>query len=84
MTDVFWFPQETASLYFDKKYYYVDDMAELKELAAKLKQHGIAKFGYVTLEEGDGLKIGEKDDLVLMEKGSLPGGFILEAYRLER
>lgn len=84
VTDVFWFPQEAASLYFDKRYYYVDDMGEFKELVGKLKQHGIAKFSYATLEEGNGLKIDGKDGLMLMEKESLPGGFILEAYHLSR
>jgi ABC-type cobalt transport system substrate-binding protein len=82
--DVFWFPQETASLYFDKRYYYVDDVGELDELVAKLNQHQIAGFSYVTLEEGDGLRIDGKDELVFVEKESLPGGFILEAYYLGR
>jgi hypothetical protein len=81
VTDCFWFPQETAALYEDKRFYFVPKRSDLASLVTRLKKSGVRRFAYVTLAgSGDVARFP-----MLAGKGKLllPGNFLLESVKLD-
>ncbi len=87
ITDTFWFPQESASVYSVKVFFSVDGEEEFHELVAILLGEGIKRFCYVTYQENmNPLKLDEafveKNEMRAEEAVIIPNRFTLTAIRL--
>ncbi|MDI6892707.1 MAG: glycosyltransferase family 39 protein [Actinomycetota bacterium] len=87
ITDTFWFPQESASVYSSKVFFSVNDEEELRELVAILLERGLKRFCYVTYQENTGpLKLDEvfveKNEIRAEEAAIIPNRFTLTGYSI--
>ena len=82
VTNNFWFPQETAAVYGDKKFYFVSERTDFEILAARLQKRRVRRFAFVTLSEPSYLGVTDPFvGFVRKERVRLPGSFWLESFK---